>query len=100
MSYSKETLENCLLKGYQTVHSPVDKNKLESSRVCVEKLKSELIAAQRLAMTLQQQLLDLQAKELNTVPAVVGDAVDKGIKQYSHIVSEGIIEKSKSLNFE
>ena len=97
MSHSKETLANCLLKGYQTVYSHVDK--LESSRVCVEKLKSELIAAQRLAMTLQQQLLDLQAKELNTMPAVVGEAVNKGIKQYSHIVSEGI-EKSKSLNKE
>ena len=97
MSHSKETLANCLLKGYQTVQSHIDK--FESSRVCVERLKSELIAAQRSVVQLQQQLLDIQAKELNTMPSAVEDAVDKGIKQYSHIVSEGIV-KSKSLNKE
>ena len=97
MTHSKDTLANCLLKGYQTVHSHIDK--FESSRVCVEQLKSQLIAAQRSVVQLQQKLLDIQAKELNTMPSAVEEAVDKGIKQYSHIVSEGIV-KSKSLNKE
>ena len=34
MSHSKETLANCLLKGYQTVQSHIDK--FESSSLCGE----------------------------------------------------------------
>ena len=97
MSHSKEKLTKCLLKGYQTVHTHIDK--FESSRVCVEQLKSELIAAQRSVVKLQQQLLDIQEKQLNTMPSVVGEAVDKGIELYSQVVSQSI-EKSKDLSKE
>ena len=96
MSHSKEKLAQCLLKGYQTVHSHIDK--FESSRVCVEQLKSELIAAQRSVVKLQQQLLDIQEKQLNTMPSVE-EAVDKGIELYSQVVSQSI-EKSKDLSKE
>ena len=91
---SKETLVKCLLGGYQIVSS--NSEKFESSRDCVEQLKSELIAAQRSVVKLQQQLLDVQAEQLNTMSTVVDTAVDRGIQSYSQIVSQSI-EKSKDL---
>ena len=73
MKQTKETLVKCLLEGYQTVYSHSDK--FESSRVCVEQMKSELIAAQRSVVKLQQQILDAQAKQLNEMSTVVDTAV-------------------------
>ena len=88
---TKETLAKILFEGYQTVYS--HRHTFESTRVCVEKLKSELIAAQRSVVKLQQQILEAQAKQLKQVTTVVNSAVDKGIRSYSQIVSE-TIEKS------
>ena len=42
---TKDILAKILIEGHQTVYSHRDQ--FESSRVCFEKLKSELIAAQR-----------------------------------------------------
>ena len=62
----------------------------EYSRVCVQRLKSELITAQRSVVKLQQQLLDAQEKLLETqtvqleeMSNVVNTAVDKGVLSYS-----------------
>jgi len=90
MKQTKETLVKCLLEGYQTVYSYSDK--FESSRTFVEQMKSELIAAQRSVVKLQQQILDAQAKQLNEVSTVVDTAVDRGIRSYSEIVSQTIEE--------
>jgi hypothetical protein len=90
MNQSKETLANCLMKGYQTIQFHA--NKIELSRVSVEQLKSELIAAQRSVVKLQQQLLEAQSKQLNTVPAVVDKAVDKRIQLYTEVVSQTVKE--------
>ena len=92
---SKDTLAKILFEGYQMVYSHRDK--FESSRVCVEKLKSELIAAQRSVVKLQQQLLDFQEKLLKTqteqlqgMSTVVDTAVDKGMRSYSQVLSRTI----------
>ena len=90
MKQTKETLVKYLLEGYQTVYSHSDK--FESSRTCVEQMKSELIAAQRSVVKLQQQILDAQAKQLNEMSTVVDTAVDRGIRSYSEIVSQTIEE--------
>ena len=87
---TKETLVNCLLEGYQTVCSQIDK--FEPLRVCMEQLKSELIAAQRSVVKLQQQILEAQAKQLDTMSNVVDTAVDKGIRTYSQALSQSIEE--------
>ena len=84
MTHTKETLVKCLLEGYQTVFS--HKNKFESSKACLEQLKLELIAAQRSVVKLQQQIIDTQAEQMNTMSTVVDTAVDRGIKSYSEIV--------------
>ena len=78
MKKTKEASTKCLFEGYQTVHSHGDK--FESSRVCIEQIKSELIAAQRFVVKLQQELHDAQAKQLNRMTTVVDTAVDKGIR--------------------
>ena len=92
---TKEILAKILLEGYQTVYSHRDT--FESSRVGVEKLKSELIAAQRSVVRLQQQLLDFQEKllktqteQLQSMSTVVDTAVDKGIRSYSQALSRTI----------
>ena len=92
---SKDSLAKILFEGYQMVYS--HREKFESSRVCVEKLKSELIAAQRSVVRLQQQLLDFQEKLLETqkeqlqgMTTVVDTAVDKGIRSYSQVLSRTI----------
>ena len=92
---TKEILAKILFEGYQTVYSHRDQ--FESSRVCFEKLKSELIAAQRSVVKLQQQLLDTQEKLLETqaeqlgeMSSVVDTAVDKGIRSYSQVLSRTI----------
>ena len=92
---SKDSLAKILFVGYQMVYS--HREKFESSRVCVEKLKSELIAAQRSVVRLQQQLLDFQEKLLETqkeqlqgMTTVVDTAVDKGIRSYSQVLSRTI----------
>ena len=90
MKQTKETLVKYLLEGYQTVYSHSDK--FESSRTCVEQMKSELIAGQRSVVKLQQQILDAQAKQLNEMSTVVDTAVDRGIRSYSEIVSQTIEE--------
>ena len=74
MRQTKETLVNCLLEGYQTVCSQSDK--FESSRVFMEQIKSELIAAQRSVVKLQQQILEAQVKQLDTMSTVVDTAVE------------------------
>ena len=61
---TKDILANILLEGYQAVYSHWDT--FESTRVGVEKPKSDLIAAQRSVVRLQQQLLDFQEKLLET----------------------------------
>jgi hypothetical protein len=73
---TKETLVKCLLEGYQSESS--NSNKSESSRYCVEQLKSELIAAQKSVVKLQQLLLDIQAEQLNAMCTVVDIAVACG----------------------
>ena len=92
---SKDTLAKILFEGYQMVYS--HRNTFESSRVGVEKLKSELIAAQRSVVKLQQQLLatqekllETQAEQLKKMTTVVDTAVDKGIRSYSQVVSRTI----------
>ena len=93
---TKDILAKILLEGYQTVHSHRDT--FELSRVGVEKLKSELIAAQRLVVGLQQQLLDFQEKnllktqteQLQGMTTVVDTAVDKGMRSYSQVLSRTI----------
>ena len=97
MTHTKETLVKCLLEGYQTVFS--HKNKFESSKACLEQLKSELIAAQRSVVKLQQQIIDTQAEQMNTMSNVVDTAVDRGIKSYSEIVSQTIVQ-SRNLSKE
>ena len=79
---------NCLLEGYQTVcfHS----DKFESSTVCLEQI--ELIAAQRSVVKLQQQILEAQAKQLDTMSTVVDTAVDKGFRTYIQALSHSIEE--------
>ena len=64
---------------YQTVHSHCDK--FESSRVCMEHTKSEL----QKQVKLQQQLLDVQVKQLHKMPTVAYAAVDNVIRSYSQI---------------
>ena len=90
MTHTKETLIMCLLEGYQTAFS--HKNKFESSKACLEQLKSELIAAQRSIVKLQQQIIDTQEEQMNTMSTVVDTAVDKGIQSYSQIVSQTIAQ--------
>ena len=92
---TKDILAKILLEGYQTVYSHRDT--FESTRVGVEKLKSELIAAQRSIVRLQQQLLDFQEKLLKTqteqlqgMTTVVDTAVDKGMRSYSQALSRTI----------
>ena len=92
---TKEILAKILLEGYQTAYSHRDT--FESTRVGVERLKSELIAAQRSVVRLQQQLLDFQEKLLQTqteqlqgMSTVVDTAVDKGIRSYSQVLSRTI----------
>ena len=94
---SKDTLAKILFEGYQMVYS--HRNTFESSRVGVEKLKSELIAAQRSVVRLQQQLLvtqekllETQTEQLHKMTSVVDTAVDKGIRSYSQVVSRTIID--------
>ena len=91
MSQNKETLAAFLLDGYQTVQS--NTAKYEAARLGLEKIKSELIVAQRSVVKLQQQLLEEQAKQLNEMSTVVDTAVDRGIQSYSQVVSQ-TIEKS------
>ena len=74
---TKEALVQCLLDGYQTVCSHSDT--FESSRVNLEQLESELIAAQRSVVDLQQQTLAVQAEQLNKISTAVETAVDRGI---------------------
>ena len=92
---TKDILAKILFEGYQTVYSHRDT--IESSRVCVEKLKSELITTQRSVVKLQQQLLDAQEKLLETktvqlegMSSVVDSAVDKGMRSYSQVLSRTI----------
>ena len=84
----KETLVKCLLEGYQTVHTY--SVKFEDARTCMEKIKSEMIAAQRSVVKLQQQMLEAQANHLKTMSSVVDTAVNIGIRSYSQIVSQTI----------
>ena len=88
MKQTKETLVKCLLEGYQTVHSHSEK--FEAARTCIEDIKSEMIAAQRSVVKLQQQILEAQANQLKTMSSVVDTAVDRGIRSYSEIVSQTI----------
>ena len=92
---TKDILAKILLEGYQTVYSHRDT--FESTRVGVETLKSELIAAQRSIVGLQQQLLDFQEKLLKTqreqlqgLTTVVDTAVDKRMRCYSQVLSRTI----------
>ena len=90
MKQTKEALVKCLLEGRQIVCSQSDK--FESSRVCMEKIKSELTVAQRSVVKLQQQMLDTQAEQLDTMSTVVYTAVDRGIRSYSQVVAQTIEE--------
>ena len=72
-----------MLEGYQTVYT--NSAKLEDARTCVEKIKSEMIVAQRSVVKLQQQMLEGQANQLK-LSSVVDIAVDRGIGLYSQIV--------------
>ena len=100
---SKDTLAKILFEGYQMVYS--HRNTFESSRVGVENLKSELIAAQRSVMKLQQQLLasqekllETQAEKLQEMTTVVDTAVDKGIRSYSQVVPRTIKDSVQVLS--
>ena len=74
---TKEALVKCLLHGYQTLCSHSDT--FQSSRVNLEQLKSELIAAQRSVVKLQQQILADQAEQLNKISTALDTAVDRGV---------------------
>ena len=89
---TKEALVKCLLEGDLTFCSQSDK--LESSRVCLGQIK--LFVAQRSIVKLQQQILDADAKQSNTMSTIVDTEVDRGIKSCSQIVAPTIyIEKSE-----
>ena len=97
------TLAKILFEGYQMVYS--HRNTFESSRVGVENLKSELIAAQRSVVKLQQQLLasqekllETQAEKLQEMTTVVDTAVDKGIRSYSQVVPRTIKDSVQVLS--
>ena len=96
MRNSKETLVRCLLEGYQTVHT--NSVKFEDARTCIEKIKSEMIAAQRSVVKLQQQMLEAQADQLKSMSSVVDTAVDRGIRSYSEIVSRTIENATPDLS--
>ena len=92
---TKEILAKALFEGYQTVYS--HRNTFDSSRVAMEKLKSELIAAQRSVVKLQKQVMDAQeqllrkqTEQLQEMSTVVDTAVDNGIRSYSQALSRTI----------
>ena len=57
MKQLKETLVNCLLVGHHTEHITDNSAKLEDAKTCIEKIKSEMIAAQQSVVKLQPQML-------------------------------------------
>ena len=59
-------------------------------RLGLEKMKLELIVAQRFVVKLQQLLLEAQAKQLNAMSTVADPAVDRGIRSYSNVVTQTI----------
>ena len=81
--------DKCLFEGYQTVHSHCDK--FESLRVCMEHTKSEL----QKQVKLQQQLLDVEVKQLDKMPTVAYTAVDKGFanEKTASVLSEEKLKK-------
>ena len=98
MRQTKEALVKYLLEGYQTMCS--QSVKFESSRVCMEQIKSGLISVQRSVVKLQQQILNAQSKQLDKMSNVVDTAVDRGIRSYSQIVAQTIEDSVPALSEE
>ena len=83
----KKTLVNCLLEGYQAAEA--SNAKYEASKVCLEKIKTEMITLQRSVVKLQRQLLENQSNH-EKLSAVVDNAVENGIRSYSEVLSDTV----------
>ena len=83
----KKTLVNCLFEGYQAAEA--SNAKYEASKVCLEKIKTEMITLQRSVVKLQQQLLENQSNH-EKLSAVVDNAVENGIRSYSEVLSDTV----------
>ena len=77
----KKTIANCLFEGYQAAQA--SNLKYETAKVCLEKIKTEMISLQRSVLKLQQQLLENQSNHTEELSAVVDSAVENGIRSYS-----------------
>ena len=78
--HPKKTVVNCLIEGYQAAQAI--NAKYEVAKVCLEKIKSEIISLQRSVVKLQQQLLENQTNNAEELSAVVDTAVENGIRSY------------------
>ena len=80
----KKTAVNCLFEGCQAAQAI--NAKYEVAKVCLEKIKSEIISLQRSVVKLQQQLLENQTNNAEELSAVVDTAVENGIRSYSEVL--------------
>ena len=84
---NKQTLANCLFEGYQAAQA--SNAKYEAAKVCLEKIKTEMITLQRSVLKLQQQLLENQSN-CEQLSATVDSAVKNGIRSYSEVLSDTV----------
>ena len=82
-----QTLANCLFEGYQAAQA--SNAKYEAAKVCLEKIKTEMITLQRTVLKLQQQLLENQSN-CEQLSAAVDSAVKNGIRSYSEVLSDTV----------
>ena len=83
----KRTVVNCLFEGYQAAQA--SNTKYEASKVCLEKIKTEMITLQRSVVKLQRQLLENQSNH-EKLSAVVDNAVENGIRFYCEVLFLGL----------
>ena len=83
----KKSVVNCLFEGYQAAQA--SNAKYEAAKVCLEKIKTEMILLQRSVVKLQQQLLETQSST-EELSAVVDSAVENGIRSYSAVLSDTV----------
>ena len=88
LDLDKRTVVNCLFEGYQAAQA--SNAKYEAAKVCLEKIKSEMITLQRSVVKLQQQLLENQTNHVDELSAVVDTAVENGIRSYSGVLSDTV----------
>ena len=84
----KKSVVNCLFEGYQAAQA--SNAKYEAAKVCLEKIKTEMITLQRSVVKLQQQLLENQTDHVEELTAVVDTAVENGIRCYSEVLSDTV----------